>query len=253
MITNTKKILCTIITCLVFVCAYAQDKTDEALYNAYVAGDNKPDAWKNAVATRKAEYEKKPTDKSAGFKLAQAQYALLSSTMRTKDEDLFDSYYDDTVELLEKLIDQDKKWGEPSALLSAVYGLKMGYSPMQGMFLGSKSASLVEKAKKLDPSSPLAFKVFANSKYFTPEMWGGDLKEAISAYEKCIQLYESKPENLKYNWFYLDALAFMGQAYQKNGDTGKAIAAYEKALKAESGFAWVKNSLLPKAKGKTTN
>ena len=47
---------------------------------------------------------------------------------------------------------------------------------------------------------------------------------------------------------YLDALAFQGQAYVKNGDTGKAIAAYEKALKAEPSFSWVRDNLLPAAR-----
>ena len=82
-------------------------------------------------------------------------------------------------------------------------------------------------------------------------MWGGDITEAIEAYEKSIQLYESRPEALKFNWMYLDALAFMGQAYLKNGDTGKAIATYEKALQAEPEFGWVKYALLPNAKSKT--
>jgi tetratricopeptide (TPR) repeat protein len=247
---SNKKFLYTVIACMLCVYTIAQDKTDEVLYKAYAAGDAQPDVFKNAVATRKADYEKKSTDKLAGFKLAQAQFALLNSTMRLKDEDLFDAYYDDTVELIEKLMDQDSKWAEPPALLSAVYGLKMAYSPMQGMFLGPKSGSLIEKAKKLDPSSPFVMKVYANSKYFTPEMWGGDLQEAITSYEKCIQLYDAKPESLKFNWFYIDALAFMGQAYQKNNDNTKAVAAYEKALAAEPTFNWVKHSLLPKAKSK---
>lgn len=148
-----------------------------------------------------------------------------------------------------------KDWAEPLALLSATYGLKMGYSPIQGMFLGSKSESLIEKGKKLDPSSPLVWKVRANSKFFTPEMWGGDLAEAITAYEKCITLYESKPALTKFNWMYLDALVFQGQAYMKQGDAGKAIMTYEKVLKIEPEFGWVKYSLLPtaKAKSKSTN
>ena len=82
-------------------------------------------------------------------------------------------------------------------------------------------------------------------------MWGGDIKEAIESYEKCVQLYEANPAALTSNWMYLDALAFQGQAYLKNGDTGKAIATFEKALQAEPEFGWVKFTLLPKAKTKS--
>lgn len=225
----------------------AQDKVDESQYRAYLDKDPNPQVWRDAVKARHEDFRSKSGDSKIQYALAVAQFGLLSSTMRSKDENLFDEYYDQTVENIKAI--QDKNWAEPHALLSAVYGVKMGYSPMQGMFLGSKSNSLVEKAKTIDPNSPFAWKVYANSKYFTPELWGGNLTEAIASYEKCIQLYESKPEQLKFNWLYLDALAFQGQAYLKNGDKAKAIATYEKALKAEPEFSWVKYSLLPKARG----
>ncbi len=233
--------------------ALGQDAIDQSMYKAYLGNDPVPDVWKSAVAARKEELKNAPQDRQRQFQVALAQFGLLSSTMRKRDEDLFDAYYDETENLLKSITDQDKKWGEPMALLSAVYGLKMGYSPMQGIFLGSKSNSLVEKAKKLSPTSPLVWKVAANAMFFTPEMWGGDLAEAIECYEACIKHYEAKPENLKFNWMYLDALAFMGQAYVKNGENGKAIAAYEKALRQEPEFNWVKFVLLPKAKAPSSN
>lgn len=240
----------TILSLTLFISSFAsfgQDAVDEIMYQAYLSQAPSSEQWKSAVATRKAEAGRDGSVQ-AKFRLATAQFGLLSSTMRTQDEDLFDEYYKDTEKLLESIISQDKSHGEAHALLSATYGLKMGYSPMQGMFLGSKSNNLTEKAKKLAPTSPLVWKVYANSKYFTPEMWGGDLSLAIDAYETCIKHYEANPASLKFNWMYLDALAFQGQAYLKNGDTGKAIQAFEKALKVEPEFGWVRGVLLPKAK-----
>lgn len=234
--------------CLVALLAHGQDTTDERMYHAYLSPQKASDAWKQAVAARQADVQADPKNTQAAYQLALAQFGLLSATMRFQDEDLFDEYYGATVDNLKSLIASNKSWGEPHALLSAVYGLKMGYSPMQGMFLGSKSNSLTERAKKLSPQSPLVWKVYANAKLFTPEMWGGDLAEAIEGYEACIRFYESNPDQLKFNWLYLDALAFQGQAYLKNGDTGKAIDAYEKALKAEPSFGWVRDVLLPTAR-----
>lgn len=121
---------------------------------------------------------------------------------------------------------------------------------MQGMFLGPKSSSIIEKAKKLNPNSTLVWKIYAGSKLFTPEMWGGDVKEAIKAFETAVKLYESKPEALTDNWLYLDTLAFLGQAYVKDEQTKKAIDIYEKALQVEPEFNYVKKALLPKAKEK---
>lgn len=227
---------------------HAQDATKKAMYYAYLGNDaNSTNEWKKAVQNRQQELSKNTSDPKLKYALLLAQWGLLNATMKTKDEDLFDEYYDPALENLEEITKSDKKWAEPYAIQSAIYGLKMGYSPMQGMILGSKSSSLIEKAKKLNDTSPLVWKIYANSKFFTPEMWGGDIKEAIQAYEKSIALYEANPNDLPFNWFYLDALAFQGQAYLKDGQRAKAISTYEKALKIEPQFTWVKNVLLPKA------
>ena len=239
---------------LMFICiastTMAQIKTDALMYGVYINKEVNTDAWKAAVLELTSALSKTPNDHQARVKLAIAQFGLLNASMRNHNEDLFDEYYDEHIRLVKSLIDSDKKWAEPPALLSSAYGLKIGFSPMQGMFLGQKCGNLIEKAKILNPNYALVWKVYGNSKFFTPEMWGGDLDEAIISYEKCIQLYELKPDELKHNWMYLDALVYPGRAYAKSGDTSRALVTYEKALKAEPDFAWVKYSLLPKAKVK---
>lgn len=224
-------------------------ESNEAMYNAYLTQEVKSakESWKKVVAANQAICDRNPNDTDALYSLALAQFGLLSATMRDQDEDLFDTYVDKTEKNLETLIEKNKTWGEPRALLSALYGLKMGYSPWKGMYLGAKSSSLMDKARKDTPNSPLVWKLYANSKFFTPETWGGDLKEAIKAYEKSIQLYESDPERKKFNWFYLDTFAFLGQAYQKEDNQSKAVNVYKKALEVEPEFGWVKYNLLPKA------
>jgi tetratricopeptide (TPR) repeat protein len=226
----------------------AQSYSDELQYKAYLSSDNSFLLWKQSVNAHQGALDKKPEDDSLRYNLVFAQFGLLNATLRTKDEDTFDEYYDKAVKLTDELIVHNKKWAEPQALLSALYGVKMAYSSIQGMVLGSKSNSLISKAKQLNPNSAFVWKVYANSKFFTPEMFGGDLDEAIESYTRCIQLYEAKPEALKNNWHYLDALAFLGQAYVKRENKVEAIATFEKALKNEPDFYWVKNVLLPKAK-----
>lgn len=228
----------------------AQTETDEMLYKAYLTRDFP--LYKQALESAKSELSKKPADKQLQFNYAMTGFALLSGTMGDQDEDMYDQYEAAIDEKLEALVEVEKKWGEPKALLAAKYGLDMGYSPMKGMYLGAKSNSLIEKAIQEAPTSALVWKVQANSKFFTPEMFGGDLAEAIKAYEKAIGLYESTSTTKK-NWMYIDALAFLGQAYSKNNEVSKAIATYEKALKIEPDFGWVKFLLLPKAQEKLSN
>jgi tetratricopeptide (TPR) repeat protein len=239
--------------CLAFTQPAAGQATDPQSYTAYVGTADVAQTnalWDKVVADKQAAFDKSPKDLTLRWNLALSQYGLLSGTMRTRDEDRFDQYYEITEEHLEVLSKNDKMKGEAKALLSGLYGLKIAYSSMMGMVLGPKSGSLVEDAVKASPESALVWKLQANSKMFTPSMFGGDMNEAIKAYEKSIALYERQPETLKNNWLYVDTLVFLGQAYSSESQWAKAIAAYEKALKAEPNLGWVKLELLPKAKQK---
>ncbi len=238
---------------LLSVSSHAQHVENDALtYQAYLANNSVSEVktqWEQIVAIRQKEFNANQSDKNLRFRLVLAQYGLLSATMRDEDEDLFDKYVDETEEHLEVLIKQNKNWGEPKAVLSGLLGLKMAYSPWKGMILGSKSGNLIEKAVKESPSSPLVNKFYGNSKLFTPEMWGGDVQEAIKALEKSVSEYEQTKTNVN-NWLYIDAVAFLGQAYVKHDEINKAIACYEKALNFEPSFDWVQFSLLPTARKK---
>ncbi len=241
-----------IITCCYpFGDLFSQDlSVKETAYHAYLS--NSKTLWEKAVSLQQSIYNETSEDKDQLYELVLAQYGLLNSTMASKDEATFDEHVDKTVENVESLMDNHKGWSEPKAILSAIYGLKMAYSPWKGMFLGSKSSNLVDKAVKQDKNSALSWKIYGNSKLFTPEMWGGDSKEAVKALEKSIALFESDKAGLKSNWLYLDTMSFLGQAYVKTKQPHKAIQIYEKALSIEPDFNWVKFSLLPQAK-KLTN
>lgn len=223
-------------------------ESDSLTYRAYLGGKDITEAkafWKEAVQKREEALKTNAEDKNSRYRLALAQFGLLTATMRDQDEDLFDAYNEQTQENLDVLMKDKRYKAEAAALLAAVYGLEMGYSPWKGMYLGSKSGGLLEKALKENPSSPLVWKLYANSRLFTPDSFGGDVNEAIEAYTKAIQLYETHKEATENNWFYLDAMAFLGQAYAKNGDNKNAILWYEKALQIEPDYNWVKYALLP--------
>lgn len=250
-----KKLICTACTwlCIAITFTAAAQASDAATYNAYLGSADVAitnSLWDKVVADKQAAYDKNTSDPTLRWNLALAQYGLLSATMRTRDEDRFDEYYEKTEEHLKALGKNDKMKAEAKALLSGLYGLKLGYSSMMGMVLGPKSSGLIEDALELDPKSALVWRIEANSKMYTPEMFGGDKEEAIKAFEKSIGLFEQQPATLKNNWLYLDAHVFLGQAYTSEGQTAKAIAIYEKALKLEPNLYWVKNTLLPNAKQK---
>ncbi len=219
----------------------AQHSLDEKMYHAYL--QRNPAEWITVVDQSKKEYNQSPTDATRKFKAAFAHFSLLSSTMVTKDEDLFDKYLDETKDLLKELIDKNQYAAEAKALLSATYGLQMGYSPMKGILLGGKSSKLADEAKTEAPLSPITWRVYGSSKYYTPASFGGDLNEAIAALEKSVKLFENKQEVLKHNWLYLDTLVLLAQAYSRNNENAKATSLYQKALSIEPGFFYAKSLL----------
>jgi tetratricopeptide (TPR) repeat protein len=210
----------------------------ELQYAAYITASKT--MWEKSVQVAKKESGEK------SFEVAFAKYGLLNNTMATQDEETFDDHVDGTVDLLKEIIEKKPNWGEPKAVLSSVYGLAMAYSPMKGMLYGSKSSSLIDDAMRLQPESPLVQKLYAGSKLYTPEMFGGDPKKAVTSFEKSIEIYE-KSGSVVENWMYLDTMVGASMAYRKTEQNQKAVAILEKAIEIEPQYHWAK-SILAKIK-----
>ncbi len=245
------KTVCFLLAVLAATHGTAQTPVDQLMYQAYL--QRSPSLWTKALETQRAESNVAASDFQKQLRLAFVYSSLLNGSMAMPNEDFFDEHVAEAKKLTKKLIEQNPKSGEAAAILSGIYGNEMGYSPMKGMTLGNKSSSLAEKATVLEPASPLVWRVYANNKFYTPAAFGGDVKEAVQALEKCIALFEKSNQPLASNWAYLDALTFLGQAYQKTGDHAKAIATYEKALTVEPDFDWIKKTLLPAARKTATS
>ena len=216
-------------------------EADKLTYQAYLKASLT--LWGKAIDAQKAVVENNQS-KEARFELAKTYHGYLNATMADQNEEAFESKLSPAKELLEALIDEYPEWGEPKAVLSSVLGLEMAYSPMKGAFLGMKSSSLMSKAMKQSPDSPLVMKLYGGSKQYTPAMWGGDKKEAAEYLQKSVAQYEANNDTAD-NWLYADALANLGIVYTSLERTADARATFEKALAYEPEFYWVKSSLLP--------
>ncbi|WP_425392887.1 tetratricopeptide repeat protein [Ekhidna sp.] len=226
-----KKLLSITALSMVFL-SYAQT-SKETQYAAYLKASKT--MWERSIEQAKKESGEE------SFEVAMAMYGLLNNTMATEDEDTFDDYKDITIDLLEKLIEDNPEWGEPRAVLSSTYGLVMAYSPWKGMYLGSKSSSLMEKAVGLQPDSPLVQKLFGGSKLYTPEMFGGDPKVAVDAFKKSLELFQEN--DTTNNWLYLDTMMGLAMAYRKTNQNDKAKSTLENAVAKEPQYQWAKSVL----------
>jgi tetratricopeptide (TPR) repeat protein len=216
----------------------AQNSKDT--YEAYLSSLTM--LWETSVNRQQTAYNQSKSPEEL-FKLVLAQYGLLNNTMADSDESLFDKYIDATDENLDKLIELNYKSAEAKAIQSAVTGLKIAFSSWKGMFLGAKSANLIDKAIEEAPGSPIVRKLHASYLYFTPEMFGGDKALATSEYRKAVELFEKG--DVANSWMYLDALAWLGISLNDQGDKQQAREVFQKALAVAPDFKWVKFELLP--------
>jgi hypothetical protein len=215
----------------------------EPAYQAYVK--NSQTLWKHAVKESHALYESEKSDESL-FQLALTEYGLLNATMSDENEALFDQYIDGTDDHLDLLIDRDYRSAEVKAIISAVSGLKIAYSPWKGMILGPKCGFMIDEAMSTGGDLAIVQKLYANYLFFTPGTWGGDVDKSIQFYERSIASFER--EGLTDHWLYLDAWVWMGQALIDEERINEGISALERAREIAPGFTWVEDVLLPEAR-----
>jgi hypothetical protein len=79
---------------------------------------------------------------------------------------------------------------EVSCLRSMHATIMLMIDPMKnGMTFGPKAAQYLEKAMKEDPNNPRPYLLDGQSKYYTPEQWGGDKVKAKEQLQKALELY----------------------------------------------------------------
>jgi len=69
-----------------------------------------------------------------------------------------------------------------------------------------------------------------------PRIFGGSYSKAAEYFKKAVILMEQKPENLKCNWLYLNAMLWLAKSYEKAGMKQEAKATYAKMYKHEPTF-----------------
>ena len=222
---------------------FAQMSADvqQLFYRGYLTASKTP--WEQAIQKIEQD-ESSEIDKLKA--ITEAQTGLLVYALANQDKAAYDEVAGKMESNLEILLAHNEKDALALANMARLNGTTMAFKRWKAMYLSPMNEKLIERALKADPKSPEAWIQRAGALLFTPEMFGGDADKAVVAFEKAVQLYEAQPNHAS-NWRYLDALAWLGQAYQKAGRPTEATAVFTKALEVEPDFGWVKYKLLPKA------
>lgn len=167
----------------------------------------------------------------------ESYYVQLNGTLFYEAEDVFDEHVDDAVDLFNDIIVSTPECSDALTILSGIYGLKIAYTPMLGMFYGLKAGSYMRQAVDLDLTSRKVILLRGINQYIIPAAFGGITPVAIQTLEALRNRLVTN-QDASYNWKYLHALAWQGIACEELSQIDKARDCYLKALKLEPKFKW---------------
>jgi len=212
------------------------------------AGENAGDL--DAMYAARATFERALADTSLAawghYYIALADYRI-AGLLEGESKDQASEHLKVAVEHLKKATEIDPQAAEAYALLSSAYGLQIGLSPMKSMLLGPRVGKASQKAKQLAPENPRVVLSAAISDFNTPKMFGGSKEKGLQGFQRAAELFaqEEPTDPIQPVWGHREAYAWLGIAYQNQGELESARAAFEKALEIDPDFGWVKYVLLP--------
>ncbi len=215
------------------------------IYKAYISNDM--GKWKNTIDRMNMEINK---TNDFILELVNYQYGYIAWCIGNDKNNEGEKYLElaeKNIQLLEK---KSFKLSYVNSYKSAFYGFRIGLNVLKAPFIGPKSIDCAELAIKLDKTNPYGYIQYGNSQYYMPAAFGGSKKTAIEYYLEAEKLMAIKANEIKEDWNYLNLLTIIGKAYDDIGNYKVAKLYYEKILKIEPDFLWVKNELYPNIKKK---
>lgn len=243
-----KKIILLIVVSIMAVNLHLQAQSvDKEIKNltckAYLM--NSDTFWEEAIQKSKVYAKRNADTPEPQLLYINSLYGILYSTMANMDKETYNRYIDEAEDAIDEFFEVYPDNARIICIKTGLYSIKMAYSPWKGMFYGPKSSELIDRAMRLNPELPQTWIRKASSEFFTPETFGGDIKKSMETYQKAVRLFEANEQELSVNWEYLDALAWFGISQTKNQRYKEALETFEKALKVQANFPWIKNVLLP--------
>jgi len=222
--------------------AIAQDY-QALIYDAYLGG--RMDLWKKAMEQMAGEVEA-TGDLSMLYDLTETQYGYIGYCLSVKQkkeaEEVLGLAERQAALLLEKQVNNPRVY----SLMGEFYGFRIQLQPLRIPYFGKKSEEANSRALELDPGEPQAWMGRGNIAFYKPAIFGGSKNEAVHHYEKAVRLYEASPGRTRQNWVYLNCLAGLGIAYEETGQVENAGKVYEKLLRLEPSFKWIRDELYPR-------
>jgi hypothetical protein len=198
--------------------------------------------WKNVLDRMESQQN---SDESFIAELVNYQYGYIGWCIGNKNFRTAGEYLDKAEKIIEILGKSKKHESLVQAYRSAFYGFRIGIHALKAPFLGPKSVASAKKAVALDQHNPFGHIQYGNCYNYMPAFYGGSKTVAIESYRKAEKLMEQDKGQITGDWNYLNLLSLIGQTYEETGKFDEAKYYYNKILRIEPAFDWVKHGLLP--------
>lgn len=219
---------------------WAQRNNSSDIYNAYITGDM--GKWKSAMDQMEKENPGSPDRKLEliGYYYGYTAYLI---GLGNKDKEA-KANIEKAEKLIKDVLNQSPQNATALAYKGSFIGYKISLNKVKAMIIGPESINSINKAYKIDPENVQAVADKANLMHYAPGAFGGDKAGALELYEKGIRLMEKRNQTHE-NWFYLSLMTSLARRYEEAGQYDKAKTMYEKILRVEPRFKWVKDELYP--------
>ncbi|MEJ7770022.1 MAG: hypothetical protein WKF89_19540 [Chitinophagaceae bacterium] len=171
---------------------------------------------KGTIATLSNNFERiADAEKNQWLPYYYASYCTVMSAFTEKDKNKTDGIADKAEELIKKAeAIAGKENSEICVIKSMIASSHMMVDPQsRWQQYGPASSSNIEKAKAMDPANPRPIYLEGQSKFYTPESFGGGKAPAKELFTKALQMFDTyKPEsNLHPNWGKATTQYFLAQ------------------------------------------
>lgn len=234
-----KKNILLFIILIINVSVHASNKYD--IYKAYIG--NSMNTWKIVIDSM---IENKNLTKDEVLELINYCYGYIGWLIHNDNKSDAEKYIIISEKYLSLLEKERYKLSWVYAYKSALIGFKIGLNILRAPFIGPKSIQYAKQSLDIDSLNYLAYIQLGNAEYYMPKIFGGSKDKALKYYLKAQEIMESKPENLENDWNYLNLLVYIGKIYLELGNYTKSKFYFDKILKIEPNFHWVKHELYPK-------
>ena len=225
---------------------YSESPYKKTIYNAFV--NREMNKWVNVIHT--IENTSSPVTVDQKLELIKLYYGYTAYLINKKQVSTAEIYISKAELMIDEVIKLSPKNATVYAFKGSFIGYRIGISKFKAIYLGSESSDNINKALELDSQNIQALIDKGNMLYYSPRLFGGDKVEALIYYLKGLKILE-KNADTDHNWVYLNLLTNIALAYEKTDQPIQAKQTYEKILRKEPNFHWVRDDLYPKFLAKT--